>query len=70
MAIIIGWRPHVYSWYPHTYPSAVADPGFPQDGSTSPPRGVPTYDFANFSQRLHEIERIWTGGGLVQNFTT
>ena len=35
------------------------------------PRGAPTYDFAKFSQKLHEIERIWTpgGGGRVQNFT-
>ena len=28
------------------------------------PQGVaPTYDFAKFSQKLHEIERIWTPGG-------
>ena len=27
------------------------------------PRGAPTYDFANFSQKLHEIERIWARGG-------
>ena len=29
------------------------------------PGGVPTYDFAIFSQKLHEIERIWApwGGG-------
>ena len=25
--------------------------------------GVPTYDFGKISQKLHEIERIWTGGG-------
>ena len=25
--------------------------------------GTPTYDFAKISQKLHEIERIWTGGG-------
>ena len=25
--------------------------------------GVPTYDFAKFSQKLHETERIWTRGG-------
>ena len=24
--------------------------------------GVPTYDFAKFSPKLHETERIWTGG--------
>ena len=27
------------------------------------PRGAPTYDFAKFSQKLHEIERISTPGG-------
>ena len=26
------------------------------------PRGAPTYDFAKFSQKLHEIERIWPPG--------
>ena len=34
--------------------------------------GAPTYDFAKFSQKLHEIERIWTPrgrGARVQNFT-
>ena len=25
--------------------------------------GAPTYDFAKFSQKLHEIERTWTPGG-------
>ena len=53
---------------------AVADPGFPRGGDANPP-GALTYDFAKFSQELHEIERIWTprgggGGGRVQNFTT
>ena len=24
--------------------------------------GAPTYDFAKISQKLHEIERIWTPG--------
>ena len=49
---------------------AVADPGFPRGGgANSPGRGAPTYDFAKFSQKLHEIERIWTRGGRVQNFT-
>ena len=27
------------------------------------PGGVPTYEFVEFSQKLHEIERIWTRGG-------
>ena len=35
------------------------------------PSGAPTYDFVKISQKIHEIERIWTpgGGGRVQNFT-
>ena len=43
--------------------SAVADPGFPRGGGANSPGGVPTYDFAKFSQKLHEIERIWTPRG-------
>ena len=46
---------------------SVADPGFPRGGGANSPGGggVPTYDFANFPQKLHEIERIWTlGGGM------
>ena len=27
------------------------------------PGGEPTYDFAKFSQKLNEIEKIWTPGG-------
>ena len=27
------------------------------------PRGAPTYDFAKFFQKPHEIERIWTPRG-------
>ena len=37
-------------------------------GSRISPTGAPTYDFAKFSPKLHEIERIWTpkgGGGCV-----
>ena len=45
----------------------VADPGFRRSRDANP-GGGPTYDFATFSQILHEIERIWTGG-CVQNFT-
>ena len=42
----------------------VADLGFPRGGGTnSPGGGAPTYDFAKFSQKLHEIERIWAPGG-------
>ena len=32
---------------------------FPEVGAPTL-RGAPTYDFAKFSQKLHEIERIWT----------
>ena len=42
---------------------AVADPGFPRGGGANSPGGAPTYDFAKISQKLHEIERIWTPGG-------
>ena len=35
---------------------SAADPGFPRGGA-------PTYDFAKFSQKLHEIEGILTPGG-------
>ena len=41
--------------------SSVADPGFPSGGGANPPGGgMPTYDFAKFSQKLHEIERFLT----------
>ena len=41
-----------------------ADPGFPQGGGRQlPGGGAPTYDFAKFSRKLHEIERIWVPGG-------
>ena len=39
-------------------------------GGANSPGGAPTYNFAKFSQKLHEFERIWTpGGARVQNFT-
>ena len=43
----------------------MADPGFPRGGGANSTEGALTYDFAKFSQKLHEIERIWTprGGG-------
>ena len=34
---------------------------FPEEGAPTP-GGAPTYDFAKFSQKLHEIERIRTPG--------
>ena len=37
----------------------MADPGFPRGGGTNSPEEAQTYDFAIFSQKLHEIERIW-----------
>ena len=48
---------------------AVADPGFPWGGGANP-GGMPTCDFAKISQKLYEIERIWTLKGVCsQNFT-
>ena len=35
---------------------------FPEEGAPTP-RGAQTYDFAIFSQKLHEIERIWAPKG-------
>ena len=32
-------------------------------GAATLVEGEPTYDFAKFPQKLHEIERIWTPGG-------
>ena len=43
----------------------MADPGFPRGGGSNSPEGAPRYDFAKFSQKLHEIERISTPGGGV-----
>ena len=53
----------------HFVHRAVADPGFPRGGGANSP-GVPTYDFAKFFQKLHEIERIWTDpqGGAHPKF--
>ena len=43
---------------------AGADPGFLRGGGAISPGGVPTYDFAKFSQKLHETERIWADTGM------
>ena len=43
--------------------NTVVDPGFLWGGGANSPGGS-TYDFAKFSQNLHEIERIWTPGGV------
>ena len=66
---IIGWR-HPPLGNPRSAIDKllrvqVADPGFPRGGgANSPGGGLPTYDFAKFSQKLNEIERIWTLGGV------
>ena len=36
---------------------------FPEEGAPTLQGGAPTYDFAKFSQKLHEIERIWAPRG-------
>ena len=43
---------------------AVADPGFPRGGGANSLGGA-NIRFAKFSEKLHEIERIWTPGGRV-----
>ena len=35
-----------------------ADPGFPVEGGANPPGWGPTYAFAKFPEKLHEIENI------------
>ena len=36
---------------------------FPEKGAPTPGGGeAPTYNFAKFSQKMHEIERIWAEG--------
>ena len=54
-AMVVFWG-NVFS---HT---AGADPGFPVGGDANPP-GVPTYKFASFPQKLHEIKIILVCGG-------
>ena len=36
----------------------MVDPGISRGGGANP-QGAPTHDFAQFPQKLHEIERIW-----------
>ena len=38
----------------------MVDPGFPVGNH---PDGAPAYDFANFFEKLHEIENILAGRG-------
>ena len=42
---------------------AGADAGFPVGGGANLREGAPTYDFGKFSEKLHEIEKIWAVGG-------
>ena len=41
----------------------MADPGFPRGLGRQLPGGASTYDFAKFSQKLYQIERIWVPRG-------
>ena len=41
----------------------VADPEFPQGGGTNSPMGVPTYDFAKFSQNCMKLKNLDPQGG-------
>ena len=47
--------------YLHWLHNTVADPAFPRGGGANSPGGP--NDFAKISQKLHEIERIWTPRG-------
>ena len=56
--------PPPWSKFFHFHAVSVADPGFPRGGGANfPEGGAPTYEFAKFSQKLHEIERFWTPRG-------
>ena len=41
---------------------------FPEVGGDNSPGEAPTYDFAKFSQKLYEIESIWTTRGARTKF--
>ena len=59
-AAFISPRHNSLSFHP---PWTGADPGFLVGGGTDPLWGLPTYDFVEFSQKLHEIEKILGCGG-------
>ena len=40
---------------------------FPEVGAVNPPGGMPTYNFAKFSPKLHGIEKIWTHWGVPRS---
>ena len=59
--------PDLYAWYLSTWCDVIKYgqwqiKDFPEEGVPTL-QGAPTYDFAKFSQKLHEIERIWTPRG-------
>ena len=45
--------------------NAGVDPGFFVGGGANPPEGMATYAFAEFSEKLHEIEKIFRCRGQV-----
>ena len=65
----IRWRP-LWGWRPSPVCEILDPPktAFSGGSRISPrwganPLGEPMYDFVKFSQKLHEIERIWTRRG-------
>ena len=59
----IQWRVYIYIEIFWTRPLQWQIQDFAEEGAPTP-QGAPKYGFANFSQKLHEIERIWTGGAF------
>ena len=58
--LTVDWK----AFLPTTYYSQWRIQDFPEERAPTP-QGAPKYDFVNVSQKLHEIERIWTRGGGV-----
>ena len=68
----LGWWPtgaepfhprtciHIYQWRIQNFPQ-VGAPTLHGGGE------APMYDFTKISQKLHIIEKIWTGGGVSKN---
>ena len=55
----MGLALNVSTWLALLYITLTgADLGFPVGGGANPPGGAPTYDFAKFCEKLHEIEKI------------
>ena len=42
-----------------------ADPAFPVELGANPPRGVPTYDFADFSKKKNGHKLVREGGTVT-----